>query len=225
MLRLDWCLRMLMAALCGGIIGFERKSKAKMAGIRTHALIAVGAAMVMIISKYGFFDLLKVTHSNWNVDPSRIAAQVVSGIGFLGAGTIINRHDEIIDGLTTAAGIWVTGAIGLAYGSGLYSIGIIGTCCVLLAEVIGKYLDQFALRQGKGFSCFIQLEGNTDDLHTLINQLNKKYFEVPLKYSIYDYGDGKISCQLYGQLRSGFKSENVFTDLTALGNIKKVELE
>ena len=99
MLRLDWCLRMLMAAVCGGIIGFERKSKAKMAGIRTHALIAVGAAMVMIISKYGFFDLLKVTHSNWNVDPSRIAAQVVSGIGFLGAGTIINRHDEIIDGL------------------------------------------------------------------------------------------------------------------------------
>lgn len=63
MLRLDWCLRMLMAALCGGIIGFERKSKAKMAGIRTHALIAVGAAMVMIISKYGFFDLMKITHS------------------------------------------------------------------------------------------------------------------------------------------------------------------
>ena len=196
-----------------------------MAGIRTHALIAVGAAMVMIISKYGFFDLMKITHSNWNVDPSRIAAQVVSGISFLGAGTIINRHDEIIDGLTMAARIWVIGAIGLAYGSGLYSIGIIGTRCVLLAEVIGKYLDQFALRQGKGFSCFIQLEGNTDDLHALINQLNKKYFEVPLKYSIYDYGDGKISCQLYGELRSGFKSENVFTDLTELGNIKKVELE
>ena len=225
MLRLDWFLRMILAALCGGIIGFERKSKAKNAGIRTHALIAVGAAMVMIISKYGFFDLIKITHSNWNVDPSRIAAQVVSGIGFLGAGTIINRHDQIIDGLTTAAGIWVTGAIGLAYGSGLYSIGVIGTSCVLIAEVTGKYLDQFALKQGKGFSCFIQLEGNTDDLHTLINQLNKKFFEVPLKYSIYDYGDGKISCQLYGELRSGFKSENVFTDLAELGNIKKVELE
>lgn len=225
MLRLDWFLRMILAALCGGIIGFERKSKAKNAGIRTHALIAVGAAMVMIISKYGFFDLIKITHSNWNVDPSRIAAQVVSGIGFLGAGTIINRHDQIIDGLTTAAGIWVTGAIGLAYGSGLYSIGVIGTSCVLIAEVTGKYLDQFALKQGKGFSCFIQLEGNTDDLHALINQLNKKFFEVPLKYSIYDYGDGKISCQLYGELRSGFKSENVFTDLAELGNIKKVELE
>lgn len=91
--------------------------------------------------------------------------------------------------------------------------------------MLGKYLDQFALKQSKGFSCFIQLEGNTDDLHALINQLNKKYFKVPLKYSIYDYGDGKISCQLYGELRSGGKSENVFTDLTGLGNIKKVELE
>ncbi|MDW5473784.1 hypothetical protein SAZ89_08880 [Limosilactobacillus reuteri] len=79
-----------------------------------------------------------------------------------------------------AARIWVIGAIGLAYGSGLYSIGIIGTCCVLLAEVIGKYLDQFALRQGKGFSCFIQLEGNTDDLHALINQLNKNILKFRL---------------------------------------------
>lgn len=223
-LRLDWCLRMLLAALCGGIIGFERKSKAKNAGIRTHALIAVGAAMVMIISKYGFFDLLKVTHSNWNVDPSRIAAQVVSGIGFLGAGTIINRHEEI-DGLTTAAGIWVTGAIGLAYGSGLYSIGIIGTCCVLLAEVIGKYLDQFAIHRSKGFSCFIQLVGNTNSLHALINRLNEKFFQIPLKYSIYEYGDGKITCQIYGELKTGIKPENVFTDLTSLGNIKSVELE
>lgn len=216
---------MLLAALCGGIIGFERKSKAKNAGIRTHALIAVGAAMVMIISKYGFFDLMQITHSNWAVDPSRIAAQVVSGIGFLGAGTIINRHDEIIDGLTTAAGIWVTGAIGLAYGSGLYSIGIIGTCCVLLTEVIGKYMDQFALKQGKGFSCFIQLEGNTDTLHVIIESLDQRYFKAPLKYSIYDYSNGNITCQLYGELKTNITSENVFTYLARSEAIKSVELE
>lgn len=225
MLRLDWCLRMLLAALCGGIIGFERKSKAKNAGIRTHALIAVGAAMVMIISKYGFFDLMKVTHSNWNVDPSRIAAQVVSGIGFLGAGTIINRHDEVIDGLTTAAGIWVTGAIGLAYGSGLYSIGIIGTCCVLLAEIVGKYLDQFALKQGKGFACFVQLDGGIATLHDIMKQLNQKYFKTPLKCAIHHYDNGRITCQLYGELRSGVKAEQVFTDLVGLENITRVELE
>ncbi len=216
---------MLLAALCGGIIGFERKSKAKNAGIRTHALIAVGAAMVMIISKYGFFDLIKITHSNWAVDPSRIAAQVVSGIGFLGAGTIINRHDEIIDGLSTAAGIWVTGAIGLAYGSGLYSIGVIGTFCVLLTEVIGKYMDQFALRQGKDFSCFIQLTGNIDTLHSIIEHLDQKYFKSPLKYAIYDYGNGKITCQLYGELKASISSEHVFTYLTKVEEIQNIELE
>lgn len=225
MLRLDWCFRMLLAALCGGIIGFERKSKAKNAGIRTHALIAVGAAMVMIISKYGFFDLIKLTHNNWAVDPSRIAAQVVSGIGFLGAGTIITRHDEIIDGLTTAAGIWVTGAIGLAYGSGLYSIGIIGTCCVLLTEVIGKYMDRFALKQSKGFSCFIQLEGNIKDLHAIIDSLDQKYFKAPLSYSIYDYSTGKISCQLYGELKANITPENVFAYLARSETIKSVDLE
>ena len=80
------------------MIGFERKRKVKDAGIRTHSLIALGAALVMIVSKYGFFDLLSLTKSNWSLDPSRIAAQVVSGIGFLGAGTILNRHNRIIDG-------------------------------------------------------------------------------------------------------------------------------
>lgn len=225
MQELDWCLRMLLAALCGGIIGFERKSKAKNAGIRTHALIALGAALVMIVSKYGFFDLLKFTHSNWAVDPSRIAAQVVSGIGFLGAGTIINRHDQIIDGLTTAAGIWVTGAIGLAYGSGLYSIGVIGTACVLLAEVLGKYIDQFALRQGKGFSCFILLDGNISEFHNIINHLNTHFFKSPLKYTLYSYSDGKITCRIFGELKIGTKAEDVFENLVAIEKIKNVELE
>lgn len=84
MQELDWCLRMLLAALCGGIIGFERKSKAKTAGIRTHALIALGAALAMIVSKYGFFDLLRITHQNWSVDPSRIAARSSVELGSWG---------------------------------------------------------------------------------------------------------------------------------------------
>lgn len=225
MQALDWCLRMLLAALCGGIIGFERKSKAKNAGIRTHALIALGAALVMIVSKYGFFDLLKVTHDNWNVDPSRIAAQVVSGIGFLGAGTIINRHDQVIDGLTTAAGIWVTGAIGLAYGSGLYSIGIIGTACVLLAEVLGKYIDKFALHQGKSFSCFIKLHGSSANLHTLIDQLNYKHFRQPLEYTVYSFCDGDISLRIFGQLKSKKESEAIFNDLITNPRVKRIEVD
>lgn len=81
MQELDWCLRMLLVAFCGGIIGFERKSKAKTAGIRTHALIALGAALAMIVSKYGFFDLLKITHQNWLVDPSGLPHKLSAGLG------------------------------------------------------------------------------------------------------------------------------------------------
>lgn len=222
--QLDWCLRMILATFCGGLIGFERKSKAKNAGIRTHALIALGAAMTMVVSKYGFFDLLQVTHANWDVDPSRIAAQVVSGIGFLGAGTILNRHNQIINGLTTAAGIWVTGAIGLAYGSGLYGVGVIGTLFVLFAEMLGKHLDKFAVNQGKNVSWFIQLNGSMVELESLVKQL-KQYFDGEIEYSIYSYGHGSISFRIFGKLRPGVRVDDVFNVLISLANVKSAELE
>ena len=224
MQELDWCLRMVLAAFCGGLIGFERKSKAKNAGIRTHALIALGSAMAMVVSKYGFFDLSTMTHFNWSLDPSRIAAQVVSGIGFLGAGTILNRHNQIINGLTTAAGIWVTGAIGLAYGSGLYSVGIIGTVFVLVAEFLGKYLDKFAVKQGKRVSWFIQLTGSSTELTAVVKQLNQ-YFDDQLEYTIYGYGHQAISFRIFGKLKDGVTVDDIFDDLIAMPNIKSAELE
>ena len=225
MAELDWCLRMILAAFCGGIIGFERKSKAKSAGIRTHALIALGAAMAMVVSKYGFFDLLQITHSNWGLDPSRIAAQVVSGIGFLGAGTIfISRNSNIINGLTTAAGIWVTGAIGMAYGSGLYGVGAVGTVFVIIAEILGKYFDQFAAKLGKNVSWFIEIEGNIEQLETVVEQLNK-YFAHPVDYSIYSYNQKMISFRIFGKLKSNVKTDEIFNLLIAMKNIKSAYLE
>lgn len=223
--QLDWCLRMLVAAFCGGLIGFERKSKAKSAGIRTHALIAIGAAMAMVVSKYGFFDLLQVTHSNWGLDPSRIAAQVVSGIGFLGAGTIfISRDSNIINGLTTAAGIWVTGAIGMAYGSGLYGIGTVGTFFVIIAEILGKYFDRFAAKLGKNVSWFIEIEGNIEQLEAVVHQLNQ-YFVRPVDYSIYSYDEKMISFHIFGKLKSNVKTDEIFNVLIAMKNVKSAELE
>ena len=116
-----WVLRIIFAGIMGGFIGYERHSRSKEAGIRTHAIVAIGAALFMVLSKYGFEDSVKV-------DTSRIAAQVVSGIGFLGAGIIFLRNN-VIQGMSTAAGIWTTSAIGLAYGAGLYftatSIGLL----------------------------------------------------------------------------------------------------
>lgn len=132
--QLEWIGRLLVAAICGGLVGFERKARLKTAGIRTHMLVAVGSALFMIISKYGFFDLAGHTRII-GVDPSRIAAGVVTGIGFIGAGAIMTRNHQI-DGLTTAAGLWATAAIGLAIGADMYIIGIAGTLCILVTQTI-----------------------------------------------------------------------------------------
>ena len=102
--------RIIIAGICGGIIGYERKNRNKEAGIRTHMIVALGASLIMIVSKYGFADILG--EQGIALDPSRIAAQIVTGVGFLGAGMIFMRKNTI-SGLTTAAGIWATSAIGM----------------------------------------------------------------------------------------------------------------
>jgi putative Mg2+ transporter-C (MgtC) family protein len=119
-------LRLLLAGIFGAVIGFERTSKRKEAGIRTHFLVALGSALIMIVSKYGFNDIIG---NHIALDPSRIAAQVVSGIGFIGAGMIIFQR-ETVRGLTTAAGLWATAGIGLAVGAGMYWISLSVTILV-----------------------------------------------------------------------------------------------
>ena len=125
---MEFIFRVFVAALLGGMIGFEREYRAKEAGLRTHFLVAMGSALFMIVSQYGFNAVLSTSIT---LDPSRVAAQVVSGIGFIGAGTIIFQK-HVIKGLTTAAGLWVTSAIGLACGSCLYLLSVASTLLVLL---------------------------------------------------------------------------------------------
>lgn len=130
MMTWDFFFRLLVAGILGAAIGLDREYRAKEAGFRTHFLVALGSALFMIVSKYGFWDILGNT--GIGLDPSRIAAQVVSGIGFLGAGTIIIQK-LFVRGLTTAAGIWATSAIGLAVGAGMYWVGI----CAMLLTLVG----------------------------------------------------------------------------------------
>lgn len=133
LIQLDYLGRLLIAGLCGIAIGYERKNRMKEAGIRTHFIVAIGASLIMIVSKYGFQD--QIGWSNTTLDPSRIAAQVVTGVGFLGAGIIFTQR-QIITGLTTAAGIWATAGIGLAIGSGLYFVGFACTIIVILGQML-----------------------------------------------------------------------------------------
>lgn len=131
--ELDWLLRIVVAALCGGVIGYERAIQRKSAGVRTHIVVAIACALFMIVSKYGFNDILNMR--DIALDPSRIAAQIVTGISFIGAGTILVRKEQI-SGLTTAAGVWATAAIGMAIGAGMYFMGILSTALLFLIQML-----------------------------------------------------------------------------------------
>jgi putative Mg2+ transporter-C (MgtC) family protein len=138
----EFIIRIFVAALLGGAIGLEREYRAKEAGMRTHFLVALGSALFMIVSAYGFEGALGSPEHRWDV--SRVAAQVVSGIGFIGAGTIIfHKSENVVRGLTTAAGLWVTAAIGLACGGGLYILAAASTFLVLVGlEAFNYFLKK-----------------------------------------------------------------------------------
>ena len=143
---LDISVRLLVAAVLGCLIGFERERLLWAAGIRTHMLVSVGSALLMIVSAYGFQHATALPHVV--LDPSRVAAQVVSGIGFLGAGSILLRG-QVVRGLTTAASIWTVAAVGLAAGGGLFFAATVSTVIILLILAGVKPLEEAYRRRIK----------------------------------------------------------------------------
>ena len=139
--EMEFVLRLVISCICGGVIGFERSRRRKEAGLRTHIIVALGSALLMIVSKYGFMDIGDVP--GMRVDAARIAANVITGISFLGAGMIFVR-DVSIKGLTTAAGIWSMAGIGLAIGAGMYFVGIFAN-----RSVKGDHCDAPALPKAR----------------------------------------------------------------------------
>ena len=126
-IELEMILRLLLAAALGAVIGYQRERAGKAAGLRTHILICAGAALFTVVSLYGFGAA---------ADPARVAAGIVAGIGFLGAGAIIRREEGIVEGLTTAATIWAVAAIGLAAGAGLYIVAAVTTAVILIVLLL-----------------------------------------------------------------------------------------
>lgn len=167
-LNLDFALRLLVAGILGAIIGLDREYRAKEAGYRTHFLVSLGSALIMIVSQYGFQDIIQ--ENSVTLDPSRVAAQVVSGIGFIGAGTIILQK-QIVRGLTTAAGIWATAGIGLAVGAGMYTISIAAT----LLTLAGLELLSFLFKSiGMKSSIVTFSTPNRDILKDVVARFNSK---------------------------------------------------
>lgn len=168
----DYILRLLVAGILGGVIGWDREYRAKEAGLRTHFLVALGSALLMIVSQHGFADVSG--KPGFGLDPSRIAAQVVSGIGFIGAGTILIQK-QFVRGLTTAAGLWATSGIGLAVGGGMYGIGF----CAMLFTLIGlEFLTVVFKNVGEHSSLLVFSTTNHENLKRVTNELHLRNYRI-----------------------------------------------
>lgn len=185
-----YILRLVVAGVCGCIIGFERTLRQKEAGIRTHIVVAIGAALAMVISKYAFFDV--VLNEGIQADASRIASQIVTGVGFLGAGVIFVRG-ATIRGLTTAAGIWTTAAIGMAIGAGMYPIGIAATVLIVaLQTLLHRYVH---IEKNLTTDLEVTLADEPEALSRLRRQLAARGMEA-VSFEIRKSGEGELHCLL-----------------------------
>ena len=180
---MDFVLRLVVAGILGVLIGLEREYRAKEAGYRTHFLVAVGSALLMIVSQHGFDDMLG--KEGVGLDPSRIAAQIVTGIGFIGAGTIILNR-QIVRGLTTAAGIWATAGIGMCAGAGMYALAISATVLTLIGlELLSRLFKNLGLK-----SFIIEFSTHNKDIPKIISSsLTKGEFMV-VSYQMDERGTG-----------------------------------
>ncbi len=169
-------IRMLLAVLCGSIIGIEREFKRRPAGFRTHILICMGAALTTLTSEY----LLLV--QNMNTDPARLGAQVIAGIGFIGAGTIIVTKHQRVKGLTTAAGLWAVAIVGLCIGSGFYEGAIVTTLLILIAEALFARVEFWIMRSAPELNILLEYTDTKclDDLLQIFRANNVKLLHLEI---------------------------------------------
>lgn len=172
----EMLIRLALASLFGALIGLERERKDWAAGLRTHMMVCVGACLVMIVSAFGFSDILGTEHVE--LDPSRIAAQVVSGIGFLGAGAILFLKGGTVRGLTTAAGLWTVAAIGLATGGGLYFAAGATTFIALIILWAIQPLEKYYSKKFRHMSLRIVTDGNSSNSELLKDLLTKERLKI-----------------------------------------------
>ena len=176
-------LRLGVAMVCGGIIGLERGRKRRPAGFRTHMLVCIGAALAMLISQY--LSMMVTTHwqelvtfqGQTNTDASRLGAQVINGIGFLGAGTIIVTGRQEVKGLTTAAGLWASACMGLAIGAGFVEGALFGCVLISLTIIVFSRLERVIVSRARNINLFIEFE-NIDDLGHIISVIKAQDIRI-----------------------------------------------
>ncbi len=207
-------IRLLSAMLCGGAIGIEREHKRRTAGFRTHILICLGAAMTTMVSQFLFREMHMYT------DIGRLGAQVIAGIGFIGAGTIIVTKRRQVKGLTTAAGLWTCAIIGLAVGAGYYEAAVLATVIILLAEIFFSRFEYWVLDNARNINIYVEYSG-TDNLDSVIRTL-KTYRVIILDLEITK--SGQNSCAIFQlQLPKKLSHDKLMTVVSTSEGIISVE--
>ncbi len=205
--------KLLLSLVLGAVIGIERRRKGQIAGLRTFALISMGATLAMLISIYIPQEYMGLK----NGDPGRIAAQVVSGVGFLGAGAIIQMKGSV-RGLTTAAGIWMAACIGLAVGAGMYLISIIATLLIIFILVNIERIEQRHNFLWESKIIRVKMHGILDDIQPLRDTITSSDVRISDEFMKFDYEDGFTVVNFMVRSTSGVNVPALFNEIKRHGN-------
>ena len=224
----DMLARVGTAVLCGGVIGIERGRKRRPAGFRTYMLVCVGSAMTMILSNFLFIMLTGAwaEHLSFAVstDVSRFGAQVINGIGFLGAGTIIVTGRQQVKGMTTAAGLWASACMGICIGAGFYAASFICCLFIIITIVILSRLESFILSRSKNINLYVEFE-DINDLSNIIEKIKQydtRIFDVELtkaKYSETKYPNAIFSLKLPKKVTHTM----IMTTISEIESVRSIE--
>lgn len=222
------CLRLGLAMLCGGVVGVERGRKHRPAGFRTYILVCVGAALTMILSAY-----MVAMYATWEAalgieltkgDFSRLGAQVINGIGFLGAGTIIVTGKNQVKGMTTAAGLWASACMGLAIGAGFYIGACVGCIMIILTVTIFGKLEYFITLRSRNITVYIEFD-NTDNITDIVERIKSRgvrIFDVELMHAD-DTPSKYSSATLIMRLPKKLTHAGLISEIAKVESVKTIE--
>lgn len=211
--------KLMLSLLLGAVVGLERRHKGQIAGMRTFALISMGATLAMLISIYIPQEYMGLK----NGDPGRIAAQVISGIGFLGAGAIIQMKGSV-RGLTTAAGIWMTACIGLAVGAGMYLIATVACLLIIFVLLILETAEKILLKGGESKIVRLKVDAIVTDMSAYRKCFKKYGVHVSDVFMRYDYTQNVSTLNFIVRTKSNTRFEALFDEMRAAGNVLSLTL-
>ena len=217
-------LRFVCAVLCGGLIGLEREHKHRPAGFRTHILVCVGSALTTMTGQY-LLTLSSINPDHFVSDPARLGAQVIAGIGFIGAGTIVVTKRRQVKGLTTAAGLWVSAIVGLAIGVGYYEAALYATFLMLMVEIFLSKLDWFLISNVKNINVYVEYT-EAENLTVVLHKLKEedvKILDVEITKNKLETEEVHISAVLTLKLTKKTDNNRVLETISGIDGVRAVE--